>query len=75
MCAYLVLPTRPFCCTSSESQPVYVGPSDKTALQELVTEALLMKRVGSDENVLKLLGVCTLGGKLFQLDLCNRKSE
>ncbi|XP_062514035.1 fibroblast growth factor receptor 4-like isoform X2 [Corticium candelabrum] len=40
-------------------------PSDKTALQELVTEALLMKRVGSDENVLKLLGVCTLGGPLW----------
>ncbi|XP_062512063.1 fibroblast growth factor receptor 3-like isoform X2 [Corticium candelabrum] len=38
--------------------------SDKTALQELVTEALVMRRVGSDENVLKLLGVSTRGGPL-----------
>jgi hypothetical protein len=40
-------------------------PSDKTALQELVTEALAMRRVGSDQNIIKLLGVCTRGGPLW----------
>jgi hypothetical protein len=44
---------------------VFLGPSDKTALQELVTEALAMRRVGSDQNIIKLLGVCTRGGKFF----------